>query len=104
MLFAPFSSTVTHDMKVAGWEKVLTTAKSIGVVAQERDWKFLRDKVFSVWKSRTLLRPFSTCHSRSLWILVAKYLILQTGHVICNPEFQLLLRPFGLRFLSFHRA
>lgn len=56
ILFAQFSSTITHADKVRGWEAVLHRAKAVGLVAQNRDWRFIRDKVFSVWKSRTMVR------------------------------------------------
>lgn len=58
ILFAPFSSKVTHDEKTKAWEKVLSKAKAIGLVSENRDWKFVRDKLYSVWKSRTLVSTF----------------------------------------------
>lgn len=58
ILFAKFNSNVTHEMKVEAWKKVLEHANAIGMVDKTRDWIFVRDKMYGVWKSRTLVsRP-----------------------------------------------
>lgn len=58
ILFAPLSSSITQTDKVRGWQAVLHRAKVVGLVAPYRDWKFIRDKVFSVWKSRTMVSVY----------------------------------------------
>ncbi|KAF6197668.1 hypothetical protein GE061_008634 [Apolygus lucorum] len=54
VIFSKFDTNITHEMKVNAWSKVLCRAKAVGLCDQSRSWEFVRDKMFGVWKSRTL--------------------------------------------------
>lgn len=55
-LFASLKeSRVTKTDKEEGWKEVLRVAQSVGLVNYTKSWTFVRDSLFSVWKSRTLV-------------------------------------------------
>ncbi|CAG7733861.1 unnamed protein product [Allacma fusca] len=54
VLFGKFSSDMENQNKEKAWNEVLLKSQSIGICNGNRDWKFLRDKMYGVWKSRTL--------------------------------------------------
>ncbi|KAI5745387.1 hypothetical protein M8J76_010602 [Diaphorina citri] len=54
ILFAPFSDSITHEMKDAAWQEVLLVAQSQTLVNEGRDWTFVRDKIWSKLKSKAL--------------------------------------------------
>jgi len=54
ILFSKFDNEVENNTKIRAWEEVLEKAKSLNIVSADRDYRFVRDKVFSVWKSRTM--------------------------------------------------
>jgi len=56
LLFASFNPAVTNEDKRKAWESVLLVAKSCGICKQDRDWTWMRDKIYSPWKSATLVR------------------------------------------------
>lgn len=55
ILFAPFSDSITHEMKDAAWQEVLLVAQSQTLVNEGRDWTFVRDKIWSKLKSKALV-------------------------------------------------
>lgn len=54
ILFGKFSNEIENVLKRQAWEELLEKAKSLNIVAGHRDWTFVRDSVFGVWKTRTL--------------------------------------------------
>jgi len=55
-LFGKFSNELDHGMKTAAWEEVLLKAKSLEIVAANKNAAYVRDSVWGVWRARTLVR------------------------------------------------
>jgi hypothetical protein len=55
VLFRKFASDLDNREKKLAWTEVLLKAKSLQIVTAERDEKYVRDNVWGVWKSRTLV-------------------------------------------------
>lgn len=54
VLFGNFKKT-TNAAKQNAWEEVLAVAKSLELVSSERNWTYVRDNLYGLWKSRTLV-------------------------------------------------
>ncbi|OXA49679.1 hypothetical protein Fcan01_15337 [Folsomia candida] len=54
ILFGNFSSDLDNKAKTNAWNEVLLKAKSLQIVSAERNYAFVRDKVYGAWKTRTL--------------------------------------------------
>jgi hypothetical protein len=55
ILFGQFSSTLENAQKQDAWKEVLLKAQSIGACGAERDWTWVRDSLYGVWKSRSVV-------------------------------------------------
>lgn len=65
ILFGQFSSDVEKLTIDAAWEDVLCHAKSLALVTEKRDTSYVR-KLFSQWKSRTLVSFLTQSYFHSL--------------------------------------
>lgn len=54
VLFGNFKN-VTAVQKQEAWEDVLLKAKSLELASSEKSWIYVRDNLFGLWKSRTLV-------------------------------------------------
>jgi Myb/SANT-like DNA-binding protein len=55
ILFGQFSSTLENSQKHNAWKEVLLKAQSIGAFGADRDWTWVRDSLYGVWKSRSVV-------------------------------------------------
>ncbi|XP_050064612.1 uncharacterized protein LOC126553502 [Aphis gossypii] len=53
VLFGNFKST-SNDEKVESWKSVHNIAQSLQLATSDRSWQFTRDKLYGLWKCRTL--------------------------------------------------
>jgi hypothetical protein len=55
ILFGKFSNELDSRQKEDAWNEVLLKAKSLEMVQDNRDYKYVRDKLYGVWRVRTLV-------------------------------------------------
>jgi len=55
ILFGKFSSDLDNREKHSAWEEVLSKAKSLGMLTEDRRADFVRDKLWGVWRSRAMV-------------------------------------------------
>lgn len=55
ILFGSFSATLSKQDKIETWKGVTVFAKAVGLLGPEKEWKYLRDTIWSNWKKRTLV-------------------------------------------------
>lgn len=53
ILFGNFKVT-TNKEKQTAWEEVLEKAKALELVSADREWTYVRDNIFGLWKSRSM--------------------------------------------------
>lgn len=58
ILFALDNSPATQQVTEQAWEEVLKSAKKMRLASSKRDWKYMRDDLYNVWKSRTMVSTF----------------------------------------------
>jgi len=49
------NAELDNNSKIDAWNEVLLKAKSLEVVSDQRDWTYVRDKIWGHWKSRVLV-------------------------------------------------
>lgn len=54
VLFGSFNVTNNQE-KVEAWKSVHTIAQSLQLATSDRSWQFTRDKLYGLWKCRTLV-------------------------------------------------
>jgi len=59
ILFGKFSSELENATKIETWSTILEKAKSMQMVTASRDWTWIRDNLYSVWKTRAFVRTWS---------------------------------------------
>lgn len=55
VLFGSFNNTTKLE-KEAAWKEVLVVAHSMQLASADKDWRYARDNLFGLWKSRTLVK------------------------------------------------
>jgi len=55
ILFGKFKTDLENQTKVKEWECILVKAKSLEMVGSGKDWKYIRDNLFGIWKSRAMV-------------------------------------------------
>ena len=63
ILFGKFSSDLDNRDKNTAWGEIVLKAKSLGLATANRDIAHVRDKMWSVWKSRALVINLILNHS-----------------------------------------
>jgi hypothetical protein len=77
LLYGKFKNDVENRMKIAAWEAILVQAKALGLVSSERKWEYIRDNLYSGWKTSAMVSQ-AIVHIPSLNIsprAVTEYLI-----------------------------
>lgn len=64
-------SEVDNKQRHLGWMEVLSSAQSLQIVSAERDFAFVRDKIWGVWKSRAM-------------VILSILIISECVHKLCN--------------------
>lgn len=65
VLFGKFTSELDKNRKTSAWKDALIKAQSLQIVASTRDWTYLRDNVFGVWKTRAMVRIVVDMHTHT---------------------------------------
>jgi len=57
VLFGNFKTT-SKDEKVESWKSVHNIAQALQLATSDRSWQFTRDKLYGLWKCRTLVSTY----------------------------------------------
>jgi len=57
VLFGNFKTT-SNDEKVESWKNVHNIAQALQLATSDRSWQFIRNKLYGLWKCRTLVSTY----------------------------------------------